>query len=37
MVVSMKSSDRFKENDIKQEIVKFIKEIKAKSEYVISD
>lgn len=37
MVVSMKSSGRFKENDIKQGIVKSIMEIKAKPEYVISD
>ena len=36
-VVSMKSGGSFKGDDIKQEIEKSIKEIKAKPEYVISD
>ena len=36
-VVSMKSGGSFKSDDIKQEIEKSIKEIKAKPEYVISD
>lgn len=36
-VVSMKSGGYFKGNDIKQEIEKSIKKIKAKPEYVISD